>query len=603
MKVMFFDIIVTSRSVSFLQYDCIASFDVRIELIGLSEHGKANLIETSLSTEKQELLHNYLSVNPMIKDYCSIPLNLAVLIAVFKQHEVDTPKTFTWLYEWLILNSIKQNIFKHNKSESIKSLTSIKKLPSAYKEIIAQIAKITYLSFKHYKIWFDENDDDVVWDSNILCNIDKYGGLGLLHATSHVGEHFIPKKTYQFVHLCVHEFLVAIHIASLNCDEQLAHLETHFWEKKFTRVWHRYCGYSEETIPVFIKFLTGKSISEEFKLLPKFLWSTHDCIKIFQCFLEAERLDLCQHIVNSSKFTDSDQCKELSINCFMFSTQNLHMTQAFILNSSVEQWKLLRILNCKLGNEKLISLCSTFLQANIKVCTLDVTGNKLSQKSIPMIIEVVKNCSIKKIILNQNEFNENNCCCQLVRSTTLEKLEITNNNLQNSDMANLCVELSSNKCLTVLDVSGNKLMENIGEAIKDMLIANDVLKQLLLANNNLSSRDAIKIFEGLKENQYLQYLNLSGNDLKDDAAQSIANCLKKNSSLRTLNLAQNPLTGVGALEILDEIKGIYRSLLLQLPSYCMTSQENGSRLAKIDREIKGCFLSQLCVKFDDHHIW
>ena len=71
------------------------------------------------------------------------------------------------------------------------------------------------------------------------------------------------------------------------------------------------------------------------------------------------------------------------------------------------------------------------------------------------------------------------------------------------------------------------------------------LQKLDLSNNNLSDDGVATISDGLKTNRTLLELNISHNGIEDNGAQKVAKAIQIHSSLQNINISKNYISSEG----------------------------------------------------------
>lgn len=107
--------------------------------------------------------------------------------------------------------------------------------------------------------------------------------------------------------------------------------------------------------------------------------------------------------------------------------------------------------------------------------------------------------------------------------------------------------LDGNESCKVLDLGGNRI--GGGSAIRKfakMLAQNNTLEKVDLSNNDLTSADVSYLADALKTNKSLTFLGLSGNRITDTGVEAIAKALRANTTLKTLQLNHNLIRDDGA---------------------------------------------------------
>ena len=131
-------------------------------------------------------------------------------------------------------------------------------------------------------------------------------------------------------------------------------------------------------------------------------------------------------------------------------------------------------------------------------------------------------------------------CC-LAKSTTVEKLDLRENGMEEEGAEHFSRMLRDNCYITELNLSGNNLGARGAYAIGRMLSYNSYLRWLDLSCNHFIDKDAKPLAEGLRVNVTLDYLNLSKNSFCEIGGEILGPALAANDGIVTLILSWNHL--------------------------------------------------------------
>lgn len=121
----------------------------------------------------------------------------------------------------------------------------------------------------------------------------------------------------------------------------------------------------------------------------------------------------------------------------------------------------------------------------------------------------------------------------LYRNGNIKSLILAQNFLGVEESKKITKFLENNSSLTQLCLNGNEISEGVGSLI-DVLKVNTVLKVLDISSNNLNESEAEKIAEYLVENKFIEQLNI-GSNYFNQALVTILSSLRKNKSLKALD--------------------------------------------------------------------
>ena len=233
-------LVITSRPIASASlHDMV---DCRVEILGFTKEDRKEYIHRSLKGNVEEIqkMEHYLETNAFIDSLCYIPLNMTILICLFKESlESDNalPKTQTEINKLFIMITISRYLWKE-KNVSLKGHT-LECLPSSYKQQLHVLAKLAYVFLGEEKLVF--NDCDIATDCPKY--VGKFNTLGLLkvveyrnfrEGSSHV--------SYNYLHFSIQEFLAAYYIATSSDKKQIQILKENFWDPRFLNTSIMYAG-------------------------------------------------------------------------------------------------------------------------------------------------------------------------------------------------------------------------------------------------------------------------------------------------------------------------------------------------------------------------
>lgn len=528
------------------------NFDCRIEILGFSNEARLDYISTALDTVyEQEMLKSYLETHSIINSYCYIPLNMTILLYLFKEMK-QLPNNQTELYNSFICLTICHFLKKSNKTLAMDEGLDIRNLPTCYKNVMLNLGKLSLQGIDTNKLVFTSNDVKREIP-DIIENFELIHGYGLLQAVQHFGM-TQTELSFNFIHASVQEFLAAFKISTLPYDEELALLKEKFWTKSYQNTWMMYVGITHGQNKAFKHFLTGDvEASTSSSIANKFLEDPMKCIHMFQCFKEVGDQKQCAAIDNAKIF----ETKMLDLHEVTLLPRDMEAVSVFLTESQQKQWKRLDFLLCNMGDSgcKILqsALCRTTLPA---MDELNLADNHLSNSSSKHIAEIALNNSIKALYIQGNYLQDGDYLQILVQSDTLKELDISENEVQTEGAVKFFKALRSrHSCLKTLNLTNNGITKHAADEIGLALKTNNTLEVLNLSNNKLQSTGIVKIMHILnKDNKTLKVLDVEYNDINDLAADKIAATLANNTSLEQLNLSGNSLKAKGTIKILQALK-------------------------------------------------
>ena len=182
------------------------------------------------------------------------------------------------------------------------------------------------------------------------------------------------------------------------------------------------------------------------------------------------------------------------------------------------------------------------LKPESKLLILDLTHNQIAEKTLISMHNYLKqNKNLRKVILNENKFDEN--CCDIIKQILLDPyVNIRNlciNNCSIEENCNLIFEgLTENKVIETLEISNNKIGKKKKKfySILNCLKENSIIKDINLETNELHD-DCLKILvDGILLSKSIKYINLCNNIFSEDIYPDIEKLVLNKKNIKRLNL-------------------------------------------------------------------
>lgn len=183
------------------------------------------------------------------------------------------------------------------------------------------------------------------------------------------------------------------------------------------------------------------------------------------------------------------------------------------------------------------------LESDINRCgshsKIDLSFRQLTDCDIDIVVKkaiVQKQCTV--LLLNDNLITEKGATTianALYNNTTLEELNLWNNQISDSGIYSLSQVLSvNNLTLRSIGLGQNKISDEGAQYLAEMLKTNKTITRLWLFRNEIGDRGMKLLADALThDNQSLQWLDLRLNKLVTDSSfDSLSNMLKCNQTLR-----------------------------------------------------------------------
>ena len=535
-------IVITSRPHATIEIQQDVSY--RVEIIGFTDKRRQEFVQENLKGKANDL-NNYLQTHEIIDTLCYIPLNMTIVLFLFrgKYGLKELPKTQTELTK----QAVRMTVLRYLQNLKItETKMDLENLPKPYDDLFYYLSALAYNALAKGKLTFT---DDEIWKACpvVLTNNDKrdttVNGLDLIQRAQFFrdGDGDIESLS-NFAHYSVQELLAAWYIAFShrscfqqlplkwniqNCIQccsqyffQLRKLQTNFWNGDYMNMWSFYIG------------LTGGK-------------------------------DLAfQHFVSSNMFRSYVQCKTFYRPKEFLSNikwLRLYMLQEPTSYEIVEHMDVLQcIVSKNLTKIKTIALYFMLQEArdNEIITDLDavVAKNRLDLSEESLVSNQDLNLLgyiLSRPYLTKQWESVNLSYCEIddEKFEVLQEILTKNDGRPKPEIKDL--QLSGNKLKSCGDAIANvvccqkvsqlNLSKNILEDITSFERCGDFLETLDASYNKLDGEKASESLTALKFLRKLKVLKLNHNDIKDDedVNDAIGLALCSCNSLEVLKLDGN----------------------------------------------------------------
>uniref|UniRef100_A0A3B4C908 Uncharacterized protein n=1 Tax=Pygocentrus nattereri TaxID=42514 RepID=A0A3B4C908_PYGNA len=224
------------------------------------------------------------------------------------------------------------------------------------------------------------------------------------------------------------------------------------------------------------------------------------------------------------------------------------------LKSSHCKLEILRLAVCKLSAQSCDTLQSVLQTETSCLKELDLSNNDLQDAGVEKLSVGLKSSHCKLEILRLAVCKLSAQSCDTLQSvlqtetSCLKELDLSNNDLQDAGVEKLSVGLKSSHCkLEILRLVVCKLSAQSCDTLNSVLqTETSCLKELDLSNNNLYDSGLANLFAGLKSSICkLQILRLALCNLGVNTCERLGSLLKLEISLKALDLSNNDLQDSG----------------------------------------------------------
>lgn len=179
------------------------------------------------------------------------------------------------------------------------------------------------------------------------------------------------------------------------------------------------------------------------------------------------------------------------------------------------------------------------------VAQMDLRRQSLLQRHGGIVIAAVKPQAIEVLLLGDTSMGTHGIVSisgMLVTNQSLRYLELSNNNIDDRDMALLSQALAQNKSIPLLSIqlSFNKITCVGIEGFMNAIWGSKTLKEIKLDNNKMQDRGA-QLCSVVLGSIELEHLDLSFNRISTVGIKAVMKSLSENGSLRALSLSGIPI--------------------------------------------------------------
>ncbi|XP_030269121.1 NACHT, LRR and PYD domains-containing protein 12-like, partial [Sparus aurata] len=508
--------------------------DMVTEVRGFTDPQKEEYFRKRFRDEEQAgSIISHIKASRTLHIMCHIPvfcwITATVLENVRERRTGELPKTLTQMYIHFLVVQAKRKKVKYDGGAEIDSHWT----PESRK-MIEFLGKLAFQQLQKGNLIFYESDLTEC-DINIRA-ASVYSGVFTQIFKEESG--LYQDKVFCFIHLSVQEFLAALHVhltfinsgVNLLAKEKSANhqsAETRLYQSAVDEALRSSNGH----LDLFLRFLLGLSLQTNQNLLRGLQTQTggisqtnQETVKYiktkFEENLSAERSINLFHCLN--ELNDQSLLKEI---------------QQYLSSGSLS--------TDKLSPAQWSALVFILLSSEKDLDVFDLKKYSASETALLRLLPVVK--ASNKALLRSCDLSERSCealsSVLSSQSSSVRKLDLSNNNLQDSGVKQLSVGLESPQCrLETLRLSVCDLSDESCESLSSVLSSqSSSLRELDLSNNNLQDSGVKLLSAELKSpHSVLETLRLSGCLITEEGCTFLASALDSNPSyLRELDLSYN----------------------------------------------------------------
>ena len=512
----------------------------------------------------------FIESNPMIRAAMYTPVSAAIVEQVFKSAPHNPPTTVTGLYSAYVLMRLEQHLSEHpDYSGSNIQVRTLADLPERVLRDLQRLCSLAYEGVSQQMIVFSSLPEGV-------------STLGLLETVPQVYDEGEDRVSYNFLHYTVQEYLAALHLSLLQPQQLMTIIDTKCL--RLVKIKYGRSYYEATQYKTTFQFLAGITQLEPFPvdfisdLLKK------DAATVYRWLYESQNQPLLRSVLGSGErelrlsYSDTPTDYFAAGYCLAHSNCRWNINLTFIDDVSMEF--LSKGCNHQLPETGISSqlVTASFIGVSITaegvghfltipnsllqhIQHLNLTGNNLDRRGCELLAEGVQRMPcLEKLNL---EFNSGFGCggaVQLVSSlqycSKLRELNIAKTGISDPDFQCLATYVSSTTSLEVLEIGENDISVESIDSLCKALSANSSMRRLNMSFCHLTTSHCVCLGQLLRHPIHCQIekLNIGGCSLTSDGVGEVVSGLSDNTTLRELDLSCNQIGSEGAVSVATMLK-------------------------------------------------
>ena len=478
-----------------------------IAILGFSEDQVKLYLTNCLEGKLRDRFLTELDSHLALKSLACTPVNLSILVHVFKQCGERLPSSLTELYQQYLLFKLSHYNLRMENTKKI--FEQLEALPDYINGQLKHLSNIAFQELIEENFTIDEDRIRHYYGQAIPIDFD---GMGLLKVENHI-MHKSNYRTFSFLHRTIQEFVAAWYLTKLPSNKQ---------EMMFINILdNKAC----EMSLLFYAGLTGlRTINIEIVLSAVI---NKELAKKFLLSMVSVDLQLVLKNSNAAKLfristIAKDYYTEVTSNTFSNDT-------LLVLISCCAEAQ--NPAACK-------TLCSSALFYS-DACYIDIPDSALTSQVLSSLSYCIVHSGKKWVVdcpyLNITEIL---CLHKFFESNNISgELAALHTYADKHQIEYFMMIIQSQCQLSFLDLSNSKAFDDhCVTVLADTLAHNESLTYLQLRNCNISSEGLFTIAKMLQINDVLEWINLELNDFSSDDLNLAIQEMGNNASLLFLEV-------------------------------------------------------------------
>ena len=509
-------IVITSRPVAMLPCSPTSS----IFILGFNAYKIEEFIDVSMHSDAdKEKLIQTLQERAELYALCHVPLNINIIVHLFKTSRGNLPSTLTELYTALVCNElIRHRSLRMGGGTDLDEISDVQILPEDIATAFKALCQLAYTGIKMHQSSFNLK---TIQDCGIRFLSKTFPDTLSLMTSQQQITSFGKQYTYMFQHYTIQEYLAAQHLAQLNQEQQKKAVEELLRTSPLTRTLPFYAGLTKlgnrGVLDVLLKVtkqpLDLQAVQKQ--LMEHVNEPGSDYRRLFlaliNCIYESKNHQLYKSV--------HPPVTKRSFGRVWISLHFLHLTQADCLS-----------LGCFLKHEDIPSLALEFSQPSngrFKLLVQDVVNQKRCKPNILLIVYSIFARELMSIRMGFGKiifFSMINCCSKfdaylalkylidgVAKSPGFLCLQLANCSITSEHKYYLLLLMTVSRSLTTFHLSYSNISGSI--SVLSAGFINSEICDLTLQNCSLNDTDLSELTVAVSHPDCkLTVLAISGNN-------------------------------------------------------------------------------------------